>query len=184
MESAYLNTTVAVTLTFKSSLFCRTSMDNRGQDQLDEIDRIIMGILTTDPRIPYNDIAMKLSERGYEMSSEGVRHRVLSIFDITSTFFMLDPSEHGWHVLRVAISVDGGGAARDRVLDELKNEPVWFTGGGIGTFDIYAVATTPSMQKTDRLLNNIQGIDDVNDVAHFLETERKIDISKYIPNHQ
>lgn len=156
-------------------------MNDRGKDQIDEIDRMIMGILAANPRLPYSDIANELSDRGYEMSSEGIRHRVSNILDITSTFFMLDPSEHGWHVLRMGISVDGGTEARERVLAQLADEPVWFTGAGIGTFDVYAVATTPSMQDANRVLSDLLGIDHVEDVAHFLETERSIDFSEYIP---
>ncbi|ODR83486.1 hypothetical protein BG842_12825 [Haladaptatus sp. W1] len=148
---------------------------------MDEIDRIVLGILASDPRKPYSDISSLLEERGYEMSSEGIRYRVQNLFDTTSTFFMIDPEEHDWLVLRTAITVVDEPDAKERAIQTLRDDPFWFISSGFGSFDIYAVATAPTTNHVDNLLNDLRGIELVADVEYFIETNRTIDINNYLP---
>lgn len=148
---------------------------------MDDIDRIILGILSDNPRTPYSDIAAELEDRGYEMSGEGIRYRVQNLFEATSTFFMLDPEEHDWHVLRLVVSVADAPGAKDRTVEAIQEMPFWFISSGIGSFDVYAVATAMTTAEVDDLLGEVRGIEDVEDVEFFLETNRSTDVSKYFP---
>lgn len=148
---------------------------------MDEIDRIVLGILASNPRMPYSDISSLLEERGYEMSSEGIRYRVQNLFDTTSTFFMIDPKEHDWLVLRTALTVVDEPDAKERAIETLRDDPFWFISSGFGSFDIYAVAIAPTTNEIDDLLNDLRGIDLIADVEYFIETHRTVDINKYLP---
>jgi len=148
---------------------------------LDEIDRIILSVLSANPRIPYSDIAEKLKDRGHDMSSEGIRYRVQNIFKATSTFFMMNPESHDWHVLRLAISVQDSTEAKESVIDELDDMRFWFISSGIGSFDIYAVVFGKTLGEVDEVIAQVRGIDDVERVDYFLETNRKTDMRKYLP---
>lgn len=150
-------------------------------EELDEIDRIILGILSENPRTPYSDIANELDERGHDMSGEGIRYRVQNLFDSTSTFFMLDPEQHDWQVLRCAISVADRQDARADVIESLEEKPFWFISSGFGSFEVYAVATAATTAQVDSLLEELRGIEDVRDVDFFLETRRSTDVRKYFP---
>jgi DNA-binding Lrp family transcriptional regulator len=155
-------------------------MTNRGTEGMDEIDRSILGLLSEDPRMPYSDIAQRLEERGYSMSSEGIRYRVQHLFDATSTFFMLDPEEHDWHVLRLSITVADEADARRKVEAKLSEMPFWFISAGFGSFDVYAVATSPSTRHLDGLLSEVRGLEFVEDIGYFVETHRDVDVRKYL----
>jgi len=158
-------------------------MGSSPMEEMDEIDRIILGILSENPRTPYSDIAAELEERGHDMSGEGIRYRVQDLFDATSTFFMLDPEEHDWFVLRLAVSVVDAPDAKDDTIVSLQEGPWWFISSGIGSFDIYAVATAQTTQDVDALLAAVRGIDHVDGVDFFLETHRSTDMNKYFPLH-
>jgi len=149
--------------------------------ELDEIDRIILGILSDDPRIPYSDIAAELKERGYNMSGEGIRYRVQNLFEATSTFFMLNPESHDWHILRLSIGVDDSTDAKPLVLEELQDMPFWFLSSGVGSFDIYAVVLAKTLGEVDDFIANVRSINDVENVDFFLETHRITDMKKYFP---
>ena len=131
--------------------------------------------------MPYSDISELLEDRGFEMSSEGIRYRVQNLFETTSTFFMIDPEEHDWLVLRTAITVVDEHDAKEQAIDKLRDDPFWFVSSGFGSFDIYAVATAPTTNEVDDLLNDLRGIDPVADVEYFIETHRIVDINKYLP---
>lgn len=151
---------------------------------LDEIDRMILGILSDDPRTPYSDIAAELEKNGYQMSSEGIRYRVQHLFEATSTFFMLNPESHDWHVLRLSIGVDDSTDAKSAVIEELQEMSFWFLSSGIGSFDIYANVLAKTLGEVDDLITDVRSIDEVETVDFFLETHRMTDIRKYFPIDQ
>lgn len=155
-----------------------TGSSNAG---LDEIDRIILGILSEDPRTPYGDIAAEINERGYDMSGEGIRYRVQNLFESTSTFFMLNPESHDWHVLRLSIGVDDSASAKQIVIEALQEMPFWFISSGVGSFDIYANVLAKTLQEVDDYIDNVRSIDEVENVDFFLETQRFTDARKYFP---
>lgn len=156
-------------------------MGNSPGTELDEIDRMILGILSDDPRMPYSDIASELEKRGKQMSGEGIRYRVQHLFEATSTFFMLDPESHDWHVLRLSIGVDNSTDAKPVVIEELEEMPFWFLSSGVGSFDIYANVLARTLGEVDDLISAVRSIDEVETVDFFLETRRVIDVGKYFP---
>lgn len=147
---------------------------------LDNIDRHILRILADDPRLPYSDIADQLEAEGYEMSSEGVRYRVSKLFDTTSVHLLTSPKEHGWNVVRMTINVDGDEGIKDSVFDQLTDMPVWLGCRVLGSFDLYAVATTASISDADKLITAIREIDGVTSVEAALETNRHTDVENYL----
>lgn len=149
--------------------------------ELDEIDLMILDILSDDPRTPYSDIATELEKNGYQMSGEGIRHRVKHLFEATSTFFMLNPESHDWHVLRLTIGVDDSTDAKRAVIDELQEMPFWFLSSGLGSFDIYANVLAKTLGEVDDLVVDVRSIDGVETVDLFLETQRLTDMRKYFP---
>lgn len=149
--------------------------------ELDEIDRLILGILSDNPRTPYSDIAEALKQRGHEMSGEGIRYRVQHLFESTSTFFMLNPESHDWHVLRLSISVDDSPDAKSRVLTELQENSFWFLSSGVGSFDIYANVLAKTLGEVDDYIADVRSIEEVESVDFFLETRRMTDMRDYFP---
>lgn len=147
---------------------------------LDDIDRFILRILAEDPRLPYSDIADRLEAEGHEMSSEGVRYRVSKLFDVTSVHLLTSPKEHGWNVLRMCVSVDGNVGDKDNVFERLADMPIWLSCRVLGSFDLYAVATTASISDADRLVTEMREIDGVERVEYALETDRKTNIKNYL----
>lgn len=147
---------------------------------LDDIDRTILRILAQDPRIPYSDIADRLEEEGHDMSSEGIRYRVSKLFETTSILLLTAPKEHGWEVLRLFIDVDNEPGAKDETFEALSEMAFWMTCEGIGTFDLYAVATVQSNRDADDLIGQVRGLEHVTSVEHALETDRKTDVDNYL----
>ncbi|WP_247730315.1 Lrp/AsnC family transcriptional regulator [Halovivax limisalsi] len=159
-------------------------MANPPTDGLDEIDRIILGILSEDPRTPYSDISERLERRGHEMSGEGIRYRVQNLFESTSTFFMLDPNVHDWHVLRLSITVDDAPDAKASVKETLSELPYWFISSGVGSVDIYAVRLAESLADVEESTDAVRAIEGVESVDFFLETRRETDMRKYFPTSE
>lgn len=147
---------------------------------LDDIDRTILRILAQDPRVPYSDIAERLGEEGHEMSSEGIRYRVSSLFETTSILLLTAPKEHGWEVMRLFIDVDNAPDAKQEAFATLSEMEFWMACKGIGSCDLYAVATVESTRDADELINQVRGIEHVNEVKHFLETDRETDVNNYL----
>lgn len=156
-------------------------MSDRSQWVLDDIDRVILGILANDPRTPYADISSILQNEGHEMSSEGIRNRVQRLFDMTSTFFMLRPETHNWHVLRLSITITDSEGAKERVMNYLEENHFWFLSRGFGSFDIYAIASAPSLDVMETVLTDVRSLGDVVDVRFFIETQRAVDMDMYFP---
>lgn len=149
-------------------------------ESLDDIDRDILRILAEDPRLPYSDIADQLESEGHEMSSEGVRYRVSKLFDATSVHLLTSPKEHGWNVVRMTITVDGDSGVKDSVFERLAEMPVWLNCRVLGSFDLYAVATTASISDADQLVTRVREIEGVESVDYALETDRHTDIENYL----
>jgi DNA-binding Lrp family transcriptional regulator len=146
---------------------------------LDEIDREILHLLMPDPRMPYSEIAGHLEEAGYEMSSEGVRHRVKKLFDETSIFLLSEAKGNDWEVLRLNIEVSDRDGATETVYETLTDHNFWLVSRGFGTVDVHAIATVSTVHEADELVNTVRGLDAVDDVSYFLETERHTDMHKY-----
>ncbi|GGN21039.1 Lrp/AsnC family transcriptional regulator [Halarchaeum nitratireducens] len=149
------------------------------RDSVDEIDREILQTLSEDPRMPYSRIASRLEEAGYEMSAEGVRHRVTDLLDESSILLLTAPQGHDWQVLRVDVTVRGGTAAADAVYERLSELDFWLVCRGFGSIDVHAVATAAGVEDATDLLNTVRGLDDVESVDYFLETDRETDVHKY-----
>lgn len=149
-------------------------------ESLDDIDRSILRILAEDPRLPYSDIAEQLDSEGHEMSSEGVRYRVSKLFDVTSVHLLTSPKEHGWNVLRISITIDGQVGEKEAVFRELAEMPIWLSCRVLGSYDLYAVATTASISDADQLVTEVRQIDGVKSVEYALETDRQTDIENYL----
>lgn len=149
-------------------------------ESLDDIDRNILRILAEDPRLPYSDIAEQLEAEGHEMSSEGIRYRVSKLFDVTSVHLLTSPKEHGWNVVRMTVTVEGDGGIKESVFDRLADMPVWLSCRVLGSFDLYAVATTPSISEADRLVTEMREIEGVASVDYALETDRHTKVENYL----
>jgi DNA-binding Lrp family transcriptional regulator len=147
---------------------------------LDDIDRTILRILAQDPRIPYSDIVDRLEEEGHEMSSEGIRYRVSNLYESTSILLLTAPKEHGWEVMRLFIDVDNAPDAKEETFQSLSEMSFWMTCMGMGTFDLYAVATVQSNRDADELVNQIRGLEHVTSVEHAMETDRNTDVDDYL----
>jgi len=147
---------------------------------LDDIDRHILRILAQDPRIPYSDIADRLEEEGYEMSSEGIRYRVSKLYESASIVLLTAPQEHGWEVLRIVATVTDEPDSKEEAMDAISEEKFWMVTRGIGSFDIYAVATVQSNREADDLITAVNEIDAVESVEHALETNRNAEINNYL----
>ena len=147
---------------------------------MDEIDRMLLRILAKDPRAPYSDIADELEERGYEMSSEGIRYRVKNIFNKTSIFFLLSPEEHNWEIVRLAVSAVDEEGAKEALFEELSSMRFWLVCRGIGTYDAYAIASAESTQEVDELVTRVEELDEVDSTKHSIETDRRTDVDDYL----
>lgn len=157
-------------------------MGSQSRETMDDIDRIIMGILATNPRTPYSDIAEELDQQGYQMSSEGIRYRVQNLFESTSPFFMLDPKEHEWYIVRVMIHATDESGAREELIERLTELPFWFVSSGFGSFDVYAIATAPGMAEIEELLDGTRSIELIDGYDYNIETKRLVDLKEYLPN--
>ncbi|ELY50452.1 Lrp/AsnC family transcriptional regulator [Natronolimnohabitans innermongolicus] len=149
-------------------------------NDVDDIDRAILKILADDPRMPYSEIARVLADKGHELSTEGVRKRVSKLLDRTSPFFLLEPEEHDWEIVRLAISVTDEPGAKDALLEEIAEMPFWLVCKGIGTYDIYAVATAVSNEDVDALVQHVREIDTVADIEFSIETSRDTTVDDYL----
>lgn len=146
----------------------------------DEIDSVILRVLAENPRKPYSDIAADLASAGHEMSTEGVRYRVEKILQATTVFFLLDPRETGWELVRLAVTATDETGARDRIFEFLQELPFWHVSAGLGSYDVYAVGSLPAIEAVDRTLMTIREHDAVETVEHIVVTDRNRDMSSYL----
>jgi len=155
-------------------------MDADKSAEMDEIDRNLLRILAKDPRAPYSDIADELEERGYEMSSEGIRYRVKKIFNRTSIFFLLSPDQHDWEIVRIAVDAVDEEGAKSAMVEQLSSMKFWLVVRGVGNFDAYAIASADSTGEVDELVTTVEELDTVASVTHSIETGRWTDVDDYL----
>lgn len=148
---------------------------------LDEIDRILLRILSENPRKPYSEIAEELQEEGFEMSGEGIRNRVGKLFESTSAFFLLAPEEHEWELFRLSVTVAKEEDAKQRVLDQMAELDLWLVCASLGVPDIYAVGTAVTTKNIDDVVSKVRSLESVEDVDLSIETARHTNIHNYFP---
>lgn len=146
----------------------------------DEIDTAILRVLAENPRTPYNDIQERIEEQGYEMSTEGIRYRVSKIFEQTTLFFLLDPKELEWEILRIAAKAVDKPGAKDEAFEFISSLPFWHVSKGIGTFDLFGVGTAPTMEDIDGLVTEIKESELIESVDYLVVTERNRDMNSYL----
>lgn len=149
--------------------------------EIDEIDRRILEILANDPRSPYADIADELTKYDIDLSSEGVRRRVTSLLENMTSFFLPRPERNSWEIVLVtARTADEANSKRD-LFEEMSNMDFWFVAEGFGTVDLYGIATAKSNAEIDDLLVQMRALDSVTEIDYFIETDRAVNIRKYLP---
>jgi DNA-binding Lrp family transcriptional regulator len=149
-------------------------------ETFDEIDSHILHTLAADPRKPYSAITEELAEAGYDMSTEGVRYRVEKILEMTTVFFLLDPHETDWELVRLAITATDDPGAKRETFERLRDLPFWHVSAGLGSYDVYAVGSLPSVGAVEETLTEIRELECVADVDHIIVTERNRDMSSYL----
>jgi len=157
-----------------------TSESKSVDETVDEIDRRILSILAEEPRLPYSEISKRLAEAGMELSSEAVRQRVSSLFDITTSFFLVRPDSYEWEVVMIVCQTEDYQGAKKEAFEAMSKMDYWFVGHGFGTLDIYAVATAGSTNKIDDLLTKTRSLESTKTVDHFIETGRSASVEKYL----
>lgn len=155
-------------------------MEDEHGTPLDEIDRTLLRLLAEDPRAPYTELHEQLKDEGYEMTNEGIRYRISKLYESTSMLLLTTPKEHGWENLRMFITTTGDSGAKERTFEKLAEMDIWIICRGFGSFDIYANATIPSSDKAERLISQVEELDEVADVDFFLETDRLTNMDRYL----
>lgn len=145
----------------------------------DEIDSRILQILSEDPRAPYSDIAEQLEDQGYQMSSEGIRYRVSDLMEATTAFFLLDPDELDWEIVRLMVKASDAPGAKTDAFERISDLPFWHVTRGLGTYDIYGVAMAPTMREIDELVTTIDEFDSVVSTDHIVVTEHSSNLADY-----
>jgi len=154
-------------------------MSGSTSDGFDEIDGHILRILSLDPRAPYSEIAERLKEEGYEMSSEGVRYRVSKLMDATRPFFLLDPEDLGWNIVRVAVTARDREGAKDEAFERMVEMPFWHVTRGLGSCDMFAIGMATSVGEIDEYVTTLRELDAVESVVHTIVTDRVSNLSNY-----
>lgn len=148
-------------------------------ENIDDMDSLILQILSSDPRAPYSEIANKLEEAGYEMSSEGIRYRVSKLLDTTTVFFLLDPEDISWEIVRIAVEAIDEEGAKDEAFERIVGMRLWHVVRGLGTYDVYAVGMAPTLSEIDDLVTTIEEFDVVKRVDHIVVTDRESNMEDY-----
>lgn len=149
-------------------------------ESFDAIDGEILHILAEDPRMPYSKITEHLENAGYEMSTEGVRYRVNQILDTTTVFFLLDPQQVTWEIVRVCVSSSSTEGAKQETFDFLCELPFWHVSRGLGTYDVYAVGSMRSIDAIDEVVTALRERDHIDDVDYLIVTDRNRDMHSYL----
>lgn len=157
-------------------------MPTRAEDdlQIDEIDRKILEILASDARRPYADISDELAKDGVDMSPEAIRHRVRKLLDGMTSFFLPRPEQTNWKIFLVTIQTADEPDAKQTVFEAISGMNFWFVAEGLGSIDIYGIATAETVDDIDDLLVQVRGLDGVTQVEYFIETDRTVNIKKYL----
>lgn len=177
-----LNSTSSVTRYSYSFFIVEPPADTMTDSQfenIDNIDSLILQILSLDPRAPYSEIAEELEEAGYEMSSEGIRYRVSKLLDTTEVFFLLDPEDISWEIVRIAAEAVDEAGAKDELFEKISEMRLWHVVRGIGTYDVYAVGMAPTLSEIDELVTTIEEYDEAKRVDHIVVTDRESNMEDY-----
>lgn len=148
-------------------------------DEFDEIDTQILVILSEDPRMSYQKLSRRLGDVGYEMSAEGVRHRVSDLMEATTPFFLLDPDQLSWEIVRISVRATDGPGDKHEAFKRIADMPFWHVTKGIGTYDIYGVGMAPTLEDVEEMVTEIRGYECVATVDHIVVTERASDLEDY-----
>lgn len=148
-------------------------------DAFDEIDTQILVILSEDPRMSYQALSERLSEKGYEMSAEGVRHRVTDLMEATTPFFLLDPEHLSWEIVRISVRATDGPGDKQEAFDRIAELPFWHVTKGLGTYDVYAVGMAPTLEDVEGMVTEIREYACVDRIDHIVVTERASDLEDY-----
>lgn len=154
-------------------------MSGSSSDTFDEIDGHILRILSLDPRAPYSDIAEELKDVGFEMSSEGIRYRVRKLMKATRTFFLLDPEDLGWNIVRVSVTAAKHEGAKDEAFDRMVELPFWHVTRGLGTTDIFAIGMARSIGEIEEYMTLIDELDCVASTGYIIVTDRVSNLNHY-----
>lgn len=154
-------------------------MDDARFENVDDIDSIILKILESDPRAPYSEIAAQLEEAGYEMSTEGIRYRVSKLLDATTVFFLLDPEDVSWEIVRIAVEAIDVEGAKDATFEKMAEMQFWHVVRGLGSYDVYAVGMAPTLREIDELVTTIEEYEMVDRVDHIVVTDRESNMEDY-----
>ena len=122
---------------------------------------------------------MSIEKVVYEMSSEGIRYRVSNLMDSTTAFFLLDPDELDWEIVRLMVETSTDKGAKTDAFEKIAELPFWHVTRGIGTYDVYAVAMAPSIHEIDQLITKIGEFDSVVRTDHIIVTEHRSNLADY-----
>ena len=145
----------------------------------DEIDTQILVILSEDPRMSYQQLSRRLAEAGYEMSAEGVRRRVTDLMAATTPFFLLDPEQLAWEIVRISVRATDGPGDKDEAFERIADLPFWHVTKGIGTYDIYGVGMAPTLAEVEEMVTEIRGYDCVAEIDFIVVTDQRSDLEDY-----
>jgi DNA-binding Lrp family transcriptional regulator len=150
-------------------------------DAFDAIDTQILVILSEDPRMSYQQLSRRLSEKGYEMSAEGVRRRVTDLMAATTPFFLLDPEQvtWEWEIVRISVRATDGPGDKDEAFECIAELPFWHVTKGIGTYDIYGVGMAPTIADVEEMVSEIRGYECVAEIDFIVVTDRRSDLEDY-----
>lgn len=154
-------------------------MSGSPSETFDEIDGHILRILSLDPRAPYSDIAEQLKEVGYEMSSEGIRYRVTKLMKATRTFFLLDPEDLGWKIVRISVTAADREGAKDDAFEGMVEMPFWHVTRGLGNTDVFAIGMARTVREIDGYVTTIREMDCVESVSYIIVTDRESNLNHY-----
>lgn len=154
-------------------------MSESAFDAFDAIDTQILVILSEDPRLSYQTLSRRLSEEGYEMSAEGVRRRVTDLMAATTPFFLLDPEQLAWEIVRISVRATDGPGDKQAAFDRIAELPFWHVTKGIGTYDIYGVGMAPTIAEVEEMVSEIRGYDCVSQIDFIVVTDRRSDLEDY-----
>ncbi|MCU4751454.1 Lrp/AsnC family transcriptional regulator [Halobacteria archaeon AArc-curdl1] len=154
-------------------------MSDQVYKNFDEIDGEILRILAIDPRAPYSEIANKLAEAGYDMSGEGIRYRVQKLIDATMVFYLIDPEEIQWEIVRIFVRTTDEAGASEAAYEEISDMSFWHVTRSLGTYDIYAIGFEPSINEINRLVTEIRENEHVDEVWYGIVTDWRTDMEQY-----
>jgi DNA-binding Lrp family transcriptional regulator len=149
-------------------------------DDFDELDGHIMEILVERPRAPYTEIQELLAEKGHDLSTEGIRYRVKKIIESTSVFFLIDPSTVPSEILRVTVRAENEPGAKEEAFEYITQMPFWHISRGMGTFDIFAVGSFPTIERAETVITEMRQHEAIEQVDFILVSERNRSMENYV----